>query len=181
MKTLSGFTAPFILSVWLLLGFCYLFAPELRSTASFSTEESQSIHYFQSISLSFGQVMFQEHLLSGLFFLAGIGIHSHIAACYAFIGALLALPAILLPGIDAALLNKGLLGYNAVLCAIALGSTNLKSLVWVCLAVFLSIILQLIGIHQGFTTLTAPFVVAVWITILIKIFITKRHSHDTER
>ena len=165
---LPGFTTPFILAVWLLLGVCHLFAPELLSAASSPVEESQSIHCFQSLSLGIGQVMFQEHLLSGLFFLAGIGIHSRIAVFYTLFGALLAFPAIFLPGVDTMLLNKGLLGYNGVLCAIALGNTNLKSLGWASLAVCLSIILQLLGLYAGLTTLTAPFVVAVWIILLMQ-------------
>lgn len=165
---LPGFTAPFILAVWILLGVCHLFAPELLSATASPAEESQSVHCFQTISMGIGQVMFQEHLLSGLFFLAGIGVHSRIAACYAFFGVILALPAILLPGIDAAILNKGLLGYNGVLCAIALGSTNLKSLGWAFLAVCLSILLQTIGLHAGLTTLTSPFIMAVWTTLLIR-------------
>ena len=73
-----------------------------------------------------------------------------------------------LPGIDAETLNMGLMGYNGVLCAIALGNRTLKSLVWVSCSVLLSVILQIIGMSLEITTLTAPFVVSVWVIMGIQ-------------
>ena len=62
----------------------------------------------------------------------------------------------------------GLMGYNGVLCAIALGDKTLKSLVWASCSVLLSVVLQIIGMDLGITTLTAPFVVSVWVIMGIQ-------------
>lgn len=63
-----------------------------------------------------------------------------------------------------AVFNPGLLGYNGVLCAIALGSKSVKGAILATVAILLSIGLQIGGIRLGLTTLTAPFVLAVWVT-----------------
>ena len=60
------------------------------------------------------------------------------------------------------------MGYNGVLCAIALGGTDWKSLVSAGCAVLLSTGLQIIGMNLGIITLTAPFVMSVWIIITIR-------------
>ena len=72
-------------------------------------------------------------------------------------------PFALLLGVDDAVLNAGLMGYNGVLCAIALGDKTWKGGAWATVAVLLSVLLQIGGMKWGITTLTAPFVVAVWI------------------
>lgn len=51
----------------------------------------------------------------------------------------------------------GLMGYNGVLCALALGGKTWKSFVWTLCSVLLSVVLQFAGIKLGITTLTAPF------------------------
>ena len=75
----------------------------------------------------------------------------------------LSIPFALLLGVDDAVLNAGLMGYNGVLCAIALGDKTWKGGAWATVAVLLSVLLQIGGMKWGITTLTAPFVVAVWI------------------
>ena len=74
----------------------------------------------------------------------------------------------ILLGIDTETLNMGLMGYNGVLCAIALGDRTLKSLVWASCSVLLSTLLQIIGMNLEITTLTAPFVVSVWVIMGIQ-------------
>ncbi len=68
--------------------------------------------------------MFQGNtILSGLCFLIGILINSRKASLYTILGALLPIPLAILLEVDATDLNAGLMGYNGVLCAIALGGT----------------------------------------------------------
>ena len=50
-----------------------------------------------------------------------------------------------------------------MLCAIALGDKTWRGGVWAVVAVLLSVLFQIGGMEWGITTLTAPFVVAVWI------------------
>lgn len=161
-RWLSGLTAPFILSVWLLLGACHWMMPSLLLPSG----EAVAVRTFsclQAFCLSFGQVMFQgDTIWAGLLFLSGILINSRINACYAVLGALLSTLFAWLVGVDYAVLNAGLMGYNGVLCAIALGDKTWKGGMSAAVAVLLSVLLQIAGMEWGITTLTAPFVVAVW-------------------
>lgn len=102
-------------------------------------------------------------VLAGVLFLLGIMVNSRINGFYAALGAGLSIPFALLLGVDDAVLNAGLMGYNGVLCAIALGDKTWKGGAWATVAVLLSVLLQIGGMKWGITTLTAPFVVAVWI------------------
>lgn len=167
-RSLPGFTAPFILSVWGLLGFCIWIMPDILLVSDAVNDTTQGINYFQTFSFGIGQVMFQGNIWTGLLFLVGILVNSRTAAFYTVIGAFLPLPLAILLGIDAEALNMGLMGYNGVLCAIALGNRTLKSLVWVSCSVLLSVILQIIGMNLEITTLTAPFVVSVWVIMGIQ-------------
>lgn len=167
-RSLPGFTAPFILSVWMLLGFCIWIMPDILLVSDAVNDTTQGINYFQTFSFGIGQVMFQGNIWTGLLFLAGILVNSRTAAFYTVIGALLPLPLAILLGIDAETLNMGLMGYNGVLCAIALGDRALKSLVWASCSVLLSTLLQIIGMNLEITTLTAPFVVSVWVIMGIQ-------------
>lgn len=173
-RSLPGFTAPFILSVWMLLGFCSWIMPDILLVSDTVTDATQGINYFQTFSFGIGQVMFQGNIWTGLLFLVGILVNSRTAAFYTVIGALFPIPLAILLGIDAETLNMGLMGYNGVLCAIALGDRTLKSLVWDSCSVLLSTLLQIIGMNLEITTLTAPFVVSVWIIIGIQKLVSVR-------
>lgn len=160
---LPGFTAPFILSTWMLLGFCTWITPDTLLVSDAVAGVDRKLDCLQAFGAGIGQVMFQENLLTGLLFGVGILVNSRTAAFYTAFGAIFPLSLVLLPGIDAEMLNMGLMGYNGVLCAIALGGRSLKSLVWASCSVLLSVVLQIIGMNSGIITLTAPFVVSVWI------------------
>ena len=161
-KLLPGFTAPFILAVWLLQALCRGWFPSLLSSSVMPEETAAD--WFRAFSLNIGQVMFQGGtVLSGLFFLAGILLNSRVHALYTVWGALLPLGMVWMVGSDYAAFNAGLLGYNAVLCAIALGDRSWAGAAWATLSVTLSVLLQVWGMSLGMTTLTAPFVGSVWI------------------
>ena len=163
-KLLPDFTAPFILTVWLLLALCRWWFPSLLLPSVMSEETTPDL--FQAFSLNIGQVMFQGGtVLSGLFFLAGILLNSRIHALYTVWGALLPLGMVWMVGSDYAAFNAGLFGYNAVLCAIALGDRSWAGAAWATLSVVISVLLQVWGMSLGMTTLTAPFVVSVWIVL----------------
>ena len=164
-RLIPGFTAPFILAVWGMLGVCSW----LISVSYTVIDTTQNINYFQAFCLGIGQVMFQGNtVLAGLFFLIGILINSRKATLYTILGALLPIPLAILLEVDATNLNAGLMGYNGVLCAIALGGTTWKSGVWAGCSVLLSTALQILGMGLGIITLTAPFVISVWIIIMIQ-------------
>ena len=118
--------------------------------------------------MNIGQVMFQGNSISGLFFLIAIAVNSRINAFYTALGSILPIVVAVLSGMDHAILNAGLIGYNGVLCAIALGDKTIRSGAWCVCSILISILLQWLGMHWGITTLTAPFVISVWITIILK-------------
>ncbi|WP_337940456.1 urea transporter [Parabacteroides sp.] len=162
---IPGFTAPFILSVWLLLVGCRFLFPSLLFPSAASDAESHA-DLFRAFSLNIGQVMFQGGtVLSGLFFLAAICVNSRWDALYTVWGALLPIGIVLPFWTDYEVLNAGLLGYNGVLCGIALGRNNWQSAGWATIAILLSVLLQIAGMKDGLTTLTAPFVLSVWIVL----------------
>lgn len=164
-RVVPGFTAPFILAVWLLLGFCHLLMPDLLLPASGAVPAEAQVDYYQAFSVGIGQVMFQGTGVAGIFFLLGI-LHSSPKACgYAALGSLLSIPFALWLGAENAVLNMGLMGYNGALCAIALGGRTWQSGAWAIFSILLSVVLQMAGMELGLTTLTAPFVVSVWLTM----------------
>jgi urea transporter len=126
-RVLPGFTTPFILSVWMLLGLCSWLMPDMLLVSDTETPASSSINYLQCFSMGIGQVMFQGNMMTGLFFLAGILVNSRNAAVYTILGALLPLLLATLLGVDSEALNMGLMGYNGVLCALALGGKSWMS------------------------------------------------------
>lgn len=160
---LPALTAPFILATWMLLGVCTLALPHCLQPAASAASAGQGVNALQALLTGIGQVMFQGHVGSGLCLLAGILLHSRLGAGYALLGALLPLPLAMGLEVDASFVNLGLMGYNGVLCAMALGGRSLRSLALACGAAMLSVMLQLLGMKCGIPTLTAPFVLSVWI------------------
>lgn len=169
-RFVPGYTAPFILVTWLLLLLERTVFPSLElSSDSVAVQEPVNIDFFQVFCLHIGQVMFQGGtVLSGLFFLVGIWINSRLNGLYAMWGAVLPLGAALFPDMGILGAEAGLLGYNGVLCAIALGTASLKGFGEATAAVLLSTVLQIAGMRIGITTLTAPFVLATWTVVLLR-------------
>ena len=160
---LPGLTAPFIIAVWVLL-LVSLLAPQgvglLDSVAQL--EEGQPLWRMLGVALgdSVGQVMFQANVLTGVLFFLAIAWESRRKALYALLGALV--PMLVIPFVPEAVWREGLLGYNAVLCAIYWAGTGEWRLLYALLSVVLSVLLELLALYAGLIPLTAPFVLSVW-------------------
>ena len=160
---LPGLTAPFIIAVWVLL-LVSLLAPQgvglLDSVAQL--EEGQPLWRTLGVALgdSVGQVMFQANVLTGLLFFLAIAWESRRKALYALLGALV--PMLVIPVVPEAVWREGLLGYNAVLCAIYWAGSGERRLLYALLSVVLSVLLELLALYAGLIPLTAPFVLSVW-------------------
>lgn len=160
---LPGLTAPFIIAVWVLL-LVSLLAPQgvglLDSVAQL--EEGQPLWRMLGVALgdSVGQVMFQANVLTGLLFFLAIAWESRRKALYALLGALV--PMLVIPFVPEAVWREGLLGYNAVLCAIYWAGSGERRLLYALLSVVLSVLLELLALYTGTIPLTAPFVLSVW-------------------
>ena len=160
---LPGLTAPFIIAVWALL-LVSLLAPQgvglLDSAAQL--EEGQPLWRRLGLALGdrVGQVMFQANVLTGILFFLAIAWESRRKALYALLGALI--PMLVIPFVPEAVWREGLLGYNAVLCAIYWAGRGERRLLYALLSVVLSVLLELLALYAGLIPLTAPFVLSVW-------------------
>lgn len=159
---ISGYTMPFVLATWAMFACAHLVMPHTLVEPA-AQDIVMTPSYIQAFFLGVGQVMFQASWVAGALFLVAVAIQSRLDAAYAMLGSLLCLLAVWVSQEDFSAFNLGLFGYNAVLCAIALGDRSKKSLAMVLVAVLLSVILQIAGMRLGVVTLTAPFVIATWI------------------
>lgn len=169
---LKGYTMPFVLATWFVIQGSQFFLPKLQ----FYPTATDAIHapvYTQAFFLSVGQVMFQATWVAGVLFLVAIVINNRLDAIYTVFAAFICLFAVVLHGEDYSTFNLGLFGYNAVLCAIALGDRRLSGLLAATAAIFLSVMLQMLGMRLAFTTLTAPFVIATWVVEVLLTYMKK--------
>ncbi|HZW78804.1 MAG TPA: urea transporter [Flavobacteriaceae bacterium] len=174
-RLLPPFTAPFVLLTWILiltLTFLFKFLlPESESGVADSAD------LLLASANGFGQVMFQENVLTGVMFLIGILINSRISALYALYASVMGALVTLLFVLPTPSINAGLMGYNAILCAIALGAEKRNRLLWISLSIVFSVILHAGLSSLGIIPLTAPFVLSTWIFLWIR---SKSNSLSTK-
>ena len=187
---MPALTAPFVLTAWLLLFAVYQFAflrpsellaplvpdpeaavqTELRELATGAgglTVANLAHGFFRGV----GEVMFQDNLATGVIFLIAILVNSRVSAAFAALGSAVALLTALAIGGDGVAIYHGLYGFNAVLCAIALGGLffvlTWKSALYALLAVVFSVpVFAAIAVLLspiGMPALTAPFVLTTWL------------------
>jgi urea transporter len=187
---MPALTAPFVLTAWLLLFAVYQFdflqpteliaplAPdpgaavqtqlrELATGAGGLTVANLAHGFFRGV----GEVMFQDNLVTGVIFLIAILVNSRISAAFAAAGSAVALLTALALGGDGFSVYHGLYGFNAVLCAIALGGLffvlTWKSAVYALLAAVFSVVtfaaIAVLLAPIGMPALTAPFVLTTWL------------------
>jgi urea transporter len=187
---MPALTAPFVLTAWLLLFAVYQFeflhpteliapaAPdpatvvqtelrELTTGAGGLTVANLAHGFFRGV----GEVMFQDNLLTGVIFLVAILVNSRISAAFAVLGSAVGLLTALVLGGDGFLIYHGLYGFNAVLCAIAIGGLffvlTWRSAIYALLAVVFSVVafaaIAVLLSPIGMPALTAPFVLTTWL------------------
>lgn len=165
-KSIPPFTAPFVIVKWAVM-IVLLFVFNLKFQLHSSTVP-ETIDIFSASANGFGQVMFQENIVTGIFFLLAILINSRFSALYALYASLLGLLFGWLLSEPISILNAGLMGYNGILCAIALAGKKRSDFVWITLSILLSVLLNIGLAKTGVVTLTAPFILATWIVLLVK-------------
>ncbi len=165
-KIILPFTAPFVMATWLTIYFLIVIF-NFPLLAPLEQIES-SLNFLISSGNSFGQVMFQENSITGLFFFIGILLNNKLMAVYAAYAAVLGPIVGWLVSESTSTINAGLMGYNAILCAIALVGTGWKDFLWITSAIILSTLLNIGMVMTGLITLTAPFVLATWGILIVK-------------
>lgn len=164
-KKVPALTAPFVIATWIvILGTIFTHHGSLIFP---SVAEMDTLHPGMAVTTGLGQVMFQNNVITGLIFFLAILLHSRTAALYALYGSLLGGLFALAFSLPLATINVGIFGYNAVLCGIYFGDMKRKSYIFASIAIVLSVLVYLVFDKLGIAALTAPFVIATWITLLI--------------
>lgn len=173
-KKFPAFTSPFVISTWIIiLGIIFLkITPLLTSTLA----QDNSFNLLSSLGTGFGQIMFQENIVTGILFFLGIAINSKISAFYALYGSLLGSLFAMLISLPINMINIGLFGYNAILCGIALGGKEKNTFVLATISIVLSVLLNYSLGNIGIITLTAPFVLTTWIILGFKKFLKQTNN-----
>lgn len=165
-KILPPYTAPFVVVSWLMI---VLLLFVFKLVLPIPTEPVIVAVDFMSASANgFGQIMFQENIITGVFFILGILVNSRISALYAIYASVLGVIAALMLSVSEISINSGLMGYNAILCAIALMDHKKNRFLWISLAVVVSVLLNIGMAKVGIITLTAPFVITTWIFLKLQ-------------
>ncbi|MBV8256084.1 MAG: urea transporter [Chitinophaga sp.] len=165
-RKLPGFTFPFILITWI---FLYVFkhlyvvgpSPEMASVAQAYDDFTVSTH-------GFGEVIFQGSVVAGLIFFLGVFVGSPIAALYGGAASVLGAYISTLFREPASEIHMGLFSFNAVLCAIAFAGQKREDGIWVLISVLLAVFIDFGMLELDLVVLTFPFVLASWITLVLK-------------
>jgi urea transporter len=162
-RNISAFTAPFVISTWIIIyGIIFFNLASIINTPAFSS------NLFSGTIMGFGQVMFQASIITGILFFIGIFINSPASAFFALYGSLLGGLFAMLLLLPINMINLGLFGYNAILCAIAFKNKKLNTFYFATIAIILSVLITSAFNKAGIIALTAPFVLATWIVLYFK-------------
>jgi len=176
------YTMPFVITTWgiFFLGGALGLAPAGTSYGPLVPEVSLGT-YGDAIAHGVSQVMFQASIWTAILFIAGIAVSDRRHAAWVVLGSLVGM---LLAGyhVDAAArsldperlveravyenIQLGLFGYNATLVAVALFLWR-RSVIPALLGMLLSVPLTELLPRFGLPALTAPFVIAAWLVILL--------------
>lgn len=162
-KYLPVLTAPFVLLLWGLILFVLYVDPPLH-LHSFTYPTALGNTPLVIFGVGLGQVMLQANALTGYLFLLGILVNSPRAVAYLVLGSLLTFLLCLFPFVDTIDAHSGLYLYNTILVAIVVSGKPRRFASWALLGgTILSFFIQYLGLSMGISTLTAPFVLVVWI------------------
>ena len=163
---LPPYTAPFIISAWVVMaGILTLHIIPLR-TAQLSA--ASNVEIIPAISKGIGQVMFQENTIAGIIIFIGILVCSRISALYALLGSSLGVVIAFACSFPLNMINIGLFGFNGVLCGIALSNRKWHYLFLAIAAIVVSTFITYGMMNFGIITLTSPFVMSTWLVLLLK-------------
>lgn len=165
-KIIPPFTTPFIVITWVCIFIIHtLLKIEYQHTFFYSGASANLISAF---SMGFGQIMFQENMVTGFIFIGAILVNSRLLALYAFYAACLGIIIGLLLSQPISNINIGLMSYNSILCALALGDKKYSALIWISLATFIAVFITILLKNEQLIALTAPFVLSTWLVNSIR-------------
>jgi urea transporter len=182
--SVPALTAPFVLTAWLLLLATNAFSgldggalPPVGEVVPIDPATADPLRFGDLVSgvfTSITQVFLKGQGPAAVLLLAGLAVNSLASAVFAVVGAVVAVITAHLLGAESDLVTAGLLGFNPVLTAIALGavfhSPGVRVVVYTLVATVLSVIVQgtmmALLTPFGIPTLTAAFVLVTWLFLL---------------
>jgi urea transporter len=177
-------TAPFVLTAWLLLAATNAFhgldggaLPPVGEIVPIEPGAADPLRFGDFVAgvfTSITQVFLKGHGPAAVLLLAGLAVNSAPSAVFAVVGAVVGVITAHLLGAESELVTAGLLGFNPVLTAIALGAVFYKPgarvVAYTLVATVLSVIVQgtmmAVLTPFGIPTLTAAFVLVTWLFLL---------------
>jgi len=180
----SALTAPFVMIAWLLMlssnGFSGVEAGSLPSSGliqpidAAASSPLQPGDFVTGIWISMSQVFVKGDSIAALLIVIGLAIGSFAAAGYALLAALISVVVAHALGAESQLITGGLVGFNPILTAIALGTVfyrpGLRSALYALLATIVTVLVQgaFVAAMTPFAipTLTASFVLVTWLFLL---------------
>jgi urea transporter len=179
-------TAPFVLIAWLLMlssnGFSGVEGGNLPTSSliqPIAAEASNPLllgDFVSGLWISIAQVFVKADGIAALLILIGLAVGSLWAAAYALAAALISVIVAHLLGAESQLITGGLVGFNPILTAIALGSVfyrpGLRSALYALLGTIVTVLVQgaMVATVTPFAipTLTAAFVLITWLFLLAR-------------
>jgi urea transporter len=186
MKTwgVSALTAPFILVTWLLLlsthAFSGLLGEALPASALIVPIPAEAasplaiVDFMEGMLVSISQVFLKGDGPAALLILIGLAAGSMAAAVFALAAVLISVIVAHLLGAESQIITAGLVGFNPILTAIALGTVFYRPgprvTIYALLATVLTVIVQgaMVAVLTpfGIPALTAAFVLVTWLFLL---------------
>lgn len=160
------YTAPFIISAWVVIAI--ILTLHIMPLQAAQLPDASKLEIIPAISKGIGQVMFQENTITGIVIFIGILVCSRISALYALLGSLLGVIIALAFSFPLNMINVGLLGFNGVLCGIALSNRKWHYLFLAIAAIVTSVFITYEMMNFGIIPLTSPFVMSTWLVLLLK-------------
>ncbi|MBW3695943.1 urea transporter [Vibrio sp. T187] len=164
-KRYKSYTSAFIATTWLIFTLLSMLNMDISPV---STEQHLWFHIPNELAIllkGISQVAFINNELSGLLILAALVMHKPIHALWV-IGALLVTTGVnSYLGVDQALVDRGLYGYNVVLVTLAL--LHYKNVHWglVILGGITSCVITYVFHGLQLLPLTAPFILSAWLMV----------------
>lgn len=173
-------TAPFVLTLWLLLLAVHQF-PLLRPALSHAAPEAAGAGLTLASLVTatlrgLGQVLFQDSAVAGLLFLSALAINSRLSAAFAALGSVTGVLAAMALGGHGEWVRHGVYGFNGAMCAVAVGGL-LFVLTWraaifalavAVVSTALMVWMTTLLAPMGLPALSAPFTLTVWSTLLLR-------------
>lgn len=175
-KGIRPYTFPFVITNWSIMA---LFtATGWFEIVLWPSTQADGLQITHGISRGFGQVLFQENLITGFLLIAAVLFRSWVEGIFAIAASVLGVFIALMVGFSIDAINLGLFGYNGVLCAIALAGRTRTDIFSALIAVVLSVFFVWSAVLVGVPALTAPFVFSTWIVLWSRAVFDRKLSQN---